>query len=88
MGRRTEAQKKSDKKYVNSEKGKRKIREYLKKSVDDRVSRNKARREMVKKYGKKRLRGKDIDHKDSNPRNNSKGNLSISDRSRNRAKNK
>ena len=38
------------------------------KSKDDRQHRRVARRLMAKKLGIKRLRGKDVDHKDGNPR--------------------
>lgn len=48
--------------------------------------RHKARRLMIKKYGKKAVAGKDIDHKDGNPRNNSVKNLRIMSKSANRAK--
>jgi hypothetical protein len=40
---------------------------------------------MKKKLGAK-INGKDIDHKDGNPRNNSKGNLRIMSKSANRSK--
>ncbi len=58
------------------------------KQLANRSSRNKARRKMVKCVGKKALRGKDVDHKDGNPRNNSRKNLSVSSVKKNRAKNK
>lgn len=48
--------------------------------------RHKARRLMIKKAGKKAVAGKDIDHKDGNPRNNSVKNLRIMSKSANRAK--
>jgi hypothetical protein len=54
--------------------------------VAKRVARNKARRMMVKKHGKSSLNGKDIDHSDGNPTNNSTSNLKIMSRSANRAK--
>lgn len=54
--------------------------------VAKRVARNKARRMMIKKHGKAALKGKDIDHKDGNPKNNSKSNLKIMSRSANRSK--
>jgi hypothetical protein len=53
-----------------------------------RSSRNKARRLAVKKHGKAALAGKDVDHKDRNPHNNSRSNLRIQSKSRNRARNK
>ena len=42
---------------------------------------------MLKKLGIKRLRGKDVDHKDKNPRNNSMSNLRIRSKSANRRSN-
>lgn len=48
--------------------------------------RHKARRLMIKKHGKKAVAGKDIDHKDGNPRNNSLANLRIMSKSANRSK--
>lgn len=56
------------------------------KQVANRSSRNKARRKMAKKVGKSRLNGKDVDHKDGNPRNNSTKNLRLSSKSKNRSK--
>ena len=55
-------------------------------NVRKRVARNKARRMMIRKHGKAALKGKDIDHKDGNPTNNSKSNLKVMDRSKNRSK--
>ena len=54
--------------------------------VAKRVARNKARRMMIKKHGKAALKGKDVDHKDGNPKNNSRSNLKIMSRSANRSK--
>lgn len=50
-------------------------------------ARKKARRLMIKKKGKAALRGKDIDHKDRNPKNNSLSNLRIQKKSVNRSRN-
>ena len=50
-------------------------------------ARKKARRLMIKKKGKAALRGKDIDHKDRNPKNNSMSNLRIQSRRKNRSRN-
>ena len=52
----------------------------------NRSSRNLARRLMKKKLGIK-LNGKDVDHKDKNPRNNSRSNLRIRKKSSNRRDN-
>lgn len=53
-----------------------------------RSSRNKARRLAVKKHGKAAVRGKDVDHKDRNPMNNSSSNLRIQSKKENRGRNK
>ena len=62
-------------------------REYHKKPSQrkNRSKRNSARRLMRKKLGEGRIRGKDIDHKDKNPRNNSRGNLRVLSKSINRS---
>ena len=52
-----------------------------------RTSRNKARRAVIKARGKKAVKGKDVHHKDGNPRNNSKKNLSVRSVSSNRSQN-
>ena len=52
-----------------------------------RSSRNLARRLMKKKLGVKAVKGKDIDHKDKNPRNNARSNLRIRTKSKNRSDN-
>ena len=54
--------------------------------IKNRTARNRARRLMIRKHGKSKLKGKDIDHKDSNPRNNSYSNLRIMSKSKNRAR--
>jgi hypothetical protein len=51
-------------------------------------SRKAARRLMVKKHGKAKLAGKDIDHKDRHPENNSSSNLRIQSKKTNRGNNK
>ena len=51
-------------------------------------SRKAARRLMVKKHGKAKLAGKDIDHKDRNPKYNSSSNLRIQSKKTNRGNNK
>tara|TARA_R100001509_G_scaffold19443_1_gene9996 strand:+ start:415 stop:633 length:219 start_codon:yes stop_codon:yes gene_type:complete len=56
------------------------------KQKKDRAGRNGARRIMKKKYGNSIL-GRDVDHKDRNPRNNSKNNLRLQSKSFNRSRN-
>jgi len=56
------------------------------KQKKDRAGRNGARRIMKKKYGNSIL-GRDVDHKDRNPRNNSKSNLRLQSKSFNRSRN-
>lgn len=53
-----------------------------------RVSRNRARREAIRKYGKAALKGKDVDHKNQNPLDNRKSNLRIESKSKNRGRKK
>ena len=53
----------------------------------DRASRNSARSEAEKDGKVRKGDGKDIDHKDSNPRNNKKGNTQVMSKSMNRAMN-
>jgi len=57
------------------------------KQKKNRAGRNSARRIMKKKYGNSIL-GRDVDHKDRNPRNNSKSNLRLQSKSSNRSRNK
>jgi len=57
------------------------------KQKKNRAGRNGARRIMKKKYGNSIL-GRDVDHKDRNPRNNSKSNLRLQSKSFNRSRNK
>jgi hypothetical protein len=56
-------------------------------SKKDRASRNAARGEAMKAGKVRKGDGKDIDHKDSNPRNNKKGNTQVMSASKNRAMN-
>jgi hypothetical protein len=51
-----------------------------------RAQRNKARRLMIKKHGKTKLKGKDVHHKDNNPSNNNRRNLAITFVKYNRSK--
>jgi hypothetical protein len=64
-------------------------REYAIRSKEDRNNRQKrriARTLMIKKLGIKAVKGKDIDHKDGNPSNNSISNLRVMSKSANRSK--
>lgn len=56
-------------------------------SKKDRASRNSARAEAVKSGKASRGDGKDVDHKNSNPRDNKKGNTQVISASKNRAMN-
>jgi hypothetical protein len=56
--------------------------------IKNRASRNAARSAAVKKYGASAVKGKDVDHKDGNPRNNSPSNLKLVSKKTNRGKNK
>ena len=56
-------------------------------SKKDRAYRNKLRRLFLKLKKVKKGDNKDIDHKDGNPRNNSKSNLRVSSKSYNRSRN-
>ena len=52
-----------------------------------RSSRNKARRKLIAQLGAAVLKNKDVDHKDRNPKNNSRSNLRISSKKANRSRN-
>lgn len=49
-----------------------------------RAARNRARYKMLKKHGKAKLRGKDVDHKNGNARDNRASNLRVVSKSQNR----
>jgi len=53
-----------------------------------RAGRNKARRLMIKSKRARKGDGKDVHHKDRNPRNNSRKNLRIQSKKKNRGNNK
>lgn len=57
------------------------------KAIKDRTSRNAARTQAVKSGIVKKGDGKDVDHKDGNPRNNAKGNLRAMSQKQNRGRN-
>jgi hypothetical protein len=52
-----------------------------------RAGRNAARALMAKKVGLKKIKGKDVDHKDRNPKNNAKSNLRLQSKKQNRSRN-
>jgi len=52
-----------------------------------RASRNAARRLMARKLGLSKIKGRDVDHKDRNPRNNAASNLRLQKKSQNRSRN-
>lgn len=56
-------------------------------SKKDRASRNAARASMEKAGKVKKGDGKDVDHKNMNPRSNVKGNLRVQNKGTNRARN-
>lgn len=56
-------------------------------SKKDRASRNAARSDAVKAGKAHKGDGKDVDHKNSNPRDNKKGNIQVISASKNRAMN-
>ncbi|MEN9446772.1 MAG: uncultured Mediterranean phage [Bacteroidota bacterium] len=55
--------------------------------IKKRASRNKARSLLAQKYGKSAIAGKDVNHRDRNPLNNSMSNLNIQSKSTNRSNN-
>lgn len=62
-------------------------KKYSKKTSHHRSNRNKARRAAEKKWGAAAIEGKDVDHKDGNPMNNSPSNLRLRSRGENRSDN-
>ena len=59
------------------------------KDKKDRSGRNEARKKLKKfmaSRGKTMPKGKDVDHKDGNPQNNSSGNIRLMDKSKNRGR--
>jgi hypothetical protein len=62
-------------------------KEYSKKTSHHRSNRNKARRAAEKKWGSAAIKGKDVDHKDGNPMNNSPSNLRLRKKGDNRSDN-
>ena len=62
-------------------------KKYSKKTSHHRSNRNKARRAAEKKFGAAAIKGKDVDHKDGNPMNNSPSNLRLRNKGENRSDN-
>ena len=54
----------------------------------DRASRNAARSKVKKVRGAKAVKGKDVDHRDGNPRNNKGKNLRVQSKAKNRSRNR
>lgn len=54
--------------------------------IANRASRNAARAKMVKAGAAHKGDGKDVDHKDSNPRHNARSNLRMSSKAANRSR--
>lgn len=79
MARSKVAEKKAKAAYSRKyrKENKEKVLEYNRETSDERSSRNKARRKLAKKVGKRALKGKDVHHANSNPKDNSKSNLKI-----------
>lgn len=81
MARSKEATKKAkaaySRRYRKTKKGKAKVRKYGKETVDERAARNAARAQYKKKYGVKKVKGKEVHHVNSNPKDNRKGNLKL-----------
>lgn len=55
--------------------------------IKRRAGRNAGRRQMTKLGMARKGDGKDVDHKDRNPQNNSRGNLRMQSKSQNRSRN-
>jgi len=53
----------------------------------NRAARNRARLKIKKRVGSAAIAGKDVDHKDRNPQNNSTSNLRIQSKRKNRSRN-
>lgn len=54
--------------------------------IKKRASRNRARREMIKRRGRAAVAGKDVHHKSGNPLDNRSSNLAIESKKKNRGR--
>jgi hypothetical protein len=54
--------------------------------IANRASRNAARAKVEKQVGKAAVKGRDVDHKDGNPKNNSAKNLRVESVAKNRGR--
>lgn len=71
--------------YVRNYKQEYKVSQGTPEEIAKRSSRNKARRAMEKAGRVRKGDGKDVDHKNTNPLNNSKSNLRVQSKSNNRS---
>ncbi len=75
----------SSKNYVRDYKREYKVSHSSSEEKKKRASRNAARAKMEKAGKVRKGDGKDVDHKNSNPKDNSKGNLRVQSKSANRS---
>jgi len=75
----------SSKNYVRDYKREYKVSHSSPEEKKKRASRNAARSKMEKAGKVRKGDGKDVDHKNSNPKDNSKGNLRVTSKSANRS---
>ena len=75
----------SSKNYVSDYKREYKVSHSSPEEKKKRASRNAARAKMEKAGKVRKGDGKDVDHKNSNPKDNSKGNLRVQSKSANRS---
>lgn len=75
----------SSKNYKRDYKQEYKVSQSSEKDKKDRASRNAARRKMEREGKVRKGDGKDVAHKNGNPRDNRKGNLGVQKKSKNRS---